>query len=153
MTIRVRVANLSSFDSSTGSELRSWQPFVRQLCKAEQCFNAYGFRNLVGLFFWNKSAGKGGENVSFTIGKDGEVCGVAAFLIEADLNITFKDTVATGMVGCGVLGAVFRLPYIVENGADGYAEFCCTGVAWYFMVMPFEDVDQGRRTEVVIEFL
>ena len=57
------------------------------------------------------------------------------------------------MVGCGMLGAVFRLSYIVENGADGYAEFSCTGVAWYFMVMPFEDVDQGRRAEVVIGFL
>ena len=108
---------------------------------------------MFGLFFWFKPAGKGGKDISFTIGKYGEIRCVASFLIETDLVVAFKYAIAAGMVGCVVLGAIFGLPYIVEYAADGYAEFSCSGVAWYFMVMPFEDVDQGRRAEVVIEFL
>lgn len=54
---------------------------------------------------------------------------------------------------CFLLCAVFCLVYVVENAADGYAELASAGMPWYFMVMPFEDVDEGGRAEVVIKFL
>lgn len=98
-------------------------------------------------------AGEGGEDVSFCIGEYGDEGGVLSITVVTDAAVAIVNAVNVVITGVELYGTFPGFADVPENIGDGDAEFACTGVAWYFMIVPFENVYQCVYTEVITGFL
>lgn len=94
--------------------------------------------------------GKGGKDVSFCIGEYGDESSVLSIAIIADAAVAIVNAKLCCMTGNGLGCAFPGFADMPEYIIDGYAEFACTGMAWHFVIVPFEYMRHCVYAKVII---